>query len=331
MSAIGLPPLGQQVQPQPQLPQAPMQASTNLGALMQPQAAPPATPEAHQALKSTWIEALSRPEVQAGLMQFAMAAFQPPSPGQSSLGHVANAVSKGGQAIERLQTREQIDAERAAKLELEGRRVGAVEAGAASEKERVGIERTRAAEDVRSNQARELLTHESEASRERQHQATLAQEVKLARERITAEAGIAAGSRDDRLLGAILEDETSKYNSTLRDNTQQRMSINSNPMLPAETKAAQLKALQDPKPPSMQDLMSRFKVLRGVVNNKGQLADDNTVSDHELVTALTSKDPSAQARAQALLPYASQAQQTRVQNLIRQRTKTQQAPATVAK
>jgi hypothetical protein len=297
---------------------------------MKPQAAPPATPQAQAELKSSWLDALARPDIQAGLLQFALSALQTPSPGQSSIGHVANAAAKGGQAVNRVQAGDKADAETAAKLALEQRRVASVEASAQNEATRVGIEGTRAAEDMRSNQAREGIMREQTAATERQHKETLNAGLQEARARISADQQIAAGSRDDKLLGAILEDEMSKYLSVLRDNTQQRASINQNVMLTPEQRAAQLKALADPKPPKMQDLMGRFKVLRGVVNNKGQLADDNTISDRELVAALTSKDPVAQARGQSLLPYVSIAQQTRVNNLLQQQQRTQQTPAATA-
>src|SRR3990167_10069231 len=52
-------------------------------------------------LMSQWKQYLDRPDIRAGMLQFAVSVLQPVAPGQSTLGHIAQSVGSGAGAIGR--------------------------------------------------------------------------------------------------------------------------------------------------------------------------------------------------------------------------------------
>ena len=76
-----------------------------VGNLVTPQAAPPTppkTPQEEQTLTGKWMDFLTLPEVQAGMLQFTINAMQPAALGQSTAGHLASAFAGGGEAVGRV-------------------------------------------------------------------------------------------------------------------------------------------------------------------------------------------------------------------------------------
>ncbi len=132
-----MPPL-QGPSPQPQalgtMPQPPSQ----VGAAAQPQQmliqpSPPRDEADLQRRTQGWQTYFSSPEVQAALLQFAIAIGQPIPPGQTGFGHGLQAVGAGAQAAGRITTAEQerTAAERAEELERRKVVTGERRAGAA--------------------------------------------------------------------------------------------------------------------------------------------------------------------------------------------------------
>lgn len=83
--------------------------------------APPKDEADLQARTKGWMDFLTRPEIQAALVQFGMNATQPVAPGQTQLGHITSALGAGFQAAGRVETQqflrkqEEIKTEQAAK------------------------------------------------------------------------------------------------------------------------------------------------------------------------------------------------------------------------
>lgn len=99
------------------MPQHTQAQAPPLGSLVNPSGAgamtPPKTPEEKESLKSEILSFLGRPEVQAGLLQFAVGALQPLGPGDSPIGALARAGAGGLQAAGRVRL-QAIEAEREA-------------------------------------------------------------------------------------------------------------------------------------------------------------------------------------------------------------------------
>ena len=70
---------------------------------------PPKTPEEEQALVSKWEAFFARPETTTALLQFAANVLQPPSPGQSTIGHIAQSAAGGLQAAGRVGAQQKED------------------------------------------------------------------------------------------------------------------------------------------------------------------------------------------------------------------------------
>ena len=130
-----------------------------MGSLVAPAPAsatgPPQTPQVQEKLTSDWLEFLRRPDVQAGLLQFAINAMQPVAPGRGTAAHIGAAVAGGGEAVGRVRAGRRERAEETRKAGLEERRVATGEEQVQVRREQVVTTETTATADRKS---RELIS-----------------------------------------------------------------------------------------------------------------------------------------------------------------------------
>ena len=192
-----------------------------LGDLVAPGPAPavvPQTPEEEEQLTSEWLDFLRNPEVQAGLLQFAINAMQPVAPGRGTAAHLGAAVASGGEAIGRVRAQRQESAEERRKAGLEERRVATGEEQVQVQREQAATAGATAEADRKS---RELISQNKIEAAGR----VLEEEVRVRLEisENTKDAGILGVAsnmliqRDKGILAALLPGDTPQGLSTTEE------------------------------------------------------------------------------------------------------------------
>lgn len=126
-------------------PSGPITGAPGVGAAAratQLQSRPPANPQEQEQLTSKWMEFLQRPDVIAGLFQFAINAAQPVAPGRSTLGHLGAAAAGGGEAVGRVRAAEREEAKETFRRRgvLEGEKIEREKLSAAEIRQRIASE-----------------------------------------------------------------------------------------------------------------------------------------------------------------------------------------------
>ena len=271
----------------------------SLGASAQqraPQPIPPTSPEEEEQFAFKWKEFLARPEVKAGLLQFAINVFQPTAPGQTQAGKIGRAVAGGGQAIGRVRTSRTEREEAKRKAGLEERRVATEEEGITVRREEIaGREKV---------SAERSATLETVAAANAEARKSIADEgLDAHMERLKLEVGkaerVAEGTRDSALLTSILKDEVDQYKACLAG-------------APVGSDIC--------TPPTTSKILRNFRIFKGVIKNKGPIPDDGTIKDEEFIEILLRGTESEKARARAFMGLMSETQRDRIEAAVSGKT-----------
>lgn len=235
-----------------------------------PTLAPPANTQEQQQLTSKWTDFLQRPDVMAGLFQFAINAAQPVAPGRSTLGHLGAAVAGGGAAIGRVRAGQRERKEEARKAGLEERRVRVTEEGPKISREAIASTQGTARID---REARRL----AEAGR-------IDAAMQRVDKQLKVQLNIAADSREAGLLSSIITSEFSAWRAIVAD-------------------PARLPGDPIPPPPTSASIQARFKTLRSVL--AGEASTEELVSDTDILAGLRSTDPAAATQWRQFLDSTS--------------------------
>ena len=280
--------------PVTQEPLAPITNTPSIGNTAQPQATkptPPTTPQAHQQLTSQWLQFLSKPEVQAGLIQFGINALQPVPSGGTALGQIGRAIGAGGEAAGRVRNARKSEAENARQAGLAERK-----AKVAEEKLKVtreGIQATGKIASERNAAALQQQTQRDEAAGERLHN------------KLTVDLKLAKNSEDATLLKTIIDNA----NKNVQALNSTRMP--GDPAQPAVTAA---------------DVLPQYFAIKQGMQGNGSLPS-NLIDENVIVKSLVSNNAQERAQGEALLSRLSPAQRESITaKVVSQRSQIEAAP-----